>query len=65
MLNIAIDESWPDKDTAEELNRRIKILLQVAPDWQERTAPVDVRLTPEEERRVMELINQPEQGSVR
>jgi len=23
----------PDKDTAEELNRRVKILLQVAPDW--------------------------------
>ena len=39
----------PDKDTAEELNRRVKILLQVAPDWQKRTAPVDVRLTPEEE----------------
>jgi len=48
----------PDKDTAEELNRRVKILLQVALDWQKRTAPVDVRLTPEEERKVMELINQ-------
>jgi integrase len=48
----------PDKDTAEELNRRIKILLQVAPDWQKRTTPVNDRLTPEEERKVMELINQ-------
>ena len=48
----------PDKDTAEELDRRIKILLQVAPDWQKRTTPVNDRLTPEEERKVMELINQ-------
>ncbi len=49
----------PDRRTAEELQRRAKILLQVAPDWQKRTAPVNARLTPEEERKVMELINQP------
>jgi len=48
----------PDRRTAEELQRRAKILLQVAPDWQKRTAPVNARLTPEEERKVMELINQ-------
>jgi hypothetical protein len=47
------------KGAAEELQRRVKILLQVAPDWQKRTAPVNARLTPEEERKVMELINQP------
>jgi integrase/recombinase XerD len=51
----------PGRRTAEELQRRAKILLQVAPDWQKRTAPVNVRLTPEEERKVMELINQPDQ----
>ena len=49
----------PDRRTAEELQRRAKTLLQVAPDWQKRTAPVNARLTPEEERKVMELINQP------
>jgi len=41
-----------------ELQRRAKILLQVAPDWQKRTAPVNARLTPEEEQKVMALINQ-------
>lgn len=49
----------PDRRTAEELQRRAKILLQVAPDWQRRTAPVNARLTPEGERKVTELINQP------
>jgi alanyl-tRNA synthetase len=49
----------PDRRTAEELQRRAKILLQVAPDWQKRTAPANARLTPEEERKVTELINQP------
>jgi hypothetical protein len=45
---------------AEELQRRVNILLQVAPDWKERTASGAVmKLTPEEERKVMELINQP------
>ena len=48
----------PDGRTAEELQRRAKILLQVAPDWQKRTAPVNARLTPEEEQKVMALINQ-------
>ena len=48
----------PDRRTAEELQRRAKILLQVAPDWQKRTAPVNARLTPEEEQKVMALINQ-------
>ena len=47
------------RGTAEELQRRAKILLQVAPDWKERTASGNARLTPEEERKVMELINQP------
>jgi hypothetical protein len=49
----------PGRRTAEELQRRAKILLQVAPDWQKRIAPVNARLTPGEERKVMELINQP------
>jgi hypothetical protein len=48
----------PGRRTAEKLQRRAKILLQVAPDWQKRTAPVNARLTPEEERKVMELINE-------
>ena len=43
----------------EELGRRVRILLQVAPDWQKRTASGNARLTPEEERKFMELINQP------
>ena len=49
----------PDRRTAEELKRRAKILLQVAPDWKERTASGAVmKLTPEEERKVMGLVNQ-------
>lgn len=45
---------------AEELQQRVRIFLQVAPDWKERTASGKViRLTPEEERMAMELINQP------
>jgi integrase len=47
------------RGTAEELQQRVRILLQVAPDWKERTASGNARLTPEEERKVMELINQP------
>ena len=46
----------PGRGIAEELQRRAKILLQVAPDWQKRTGPVDPRLTPEGDRKVMELI---------
>jgi integrase/recombinase XerD len=50
----------PGRRTAEELQRRVKILLQVAPDWKERTASGAImKLTPEEERKWMELINQP------
>ena len=49
----------PDRRTAEELDRRVKIILQVVPDWKERGASGIVRLTSEEERKVMELINQP------
>jgi hypothetical protein len=49
----------PGRRTVEELDRRVKILLQVVPDWKERTASGNARLTPEEERRVMELTNQP------
>jgi integrase/recombinase XerD len=50
----------PGRRTAEELDRRVKLLLQVAPDWKERTASRAVmELTPEEERKWMELINQP------
>jgi hypothetical protein len=43
----------------EELDRRVKIILQVVPDWKERGASGVVRSTPEEEQKVMELINQP------
>jgi integrase/recombinase XerD len=46
------------RGAAEELQRRAKILLQVAPDWKERTASGNARLTPEEERKVTKLINQ-------
>ena len=49
----------PGREAAEEIQRRVKILLQVAPDWQKRTASGNARLTPEEERKFMELINQP------
>jgi len=49
----------PGRRTAEELDRRVKIILQVVPDWKEGGASGIVRLTPEEERKVMELINQP------
>ena len=47
----------PGRGAAEEIQRRVKILLQVAPDWQKRTTSGNARLTPEEERKVMELIN--------
>jgi integrase/recombinase XerD len=49
----------PGRRTAEELDRRVKIILQVVPDWEERGASGIVRLTSEEERKVMELIQQP------
>jgi hypothetical protein len=46
----------PGRRTAEELQGRAKILLQVAPDWKERTASGAVmKLTPEEERKWMDL----------
>jgi hypothetical protein len=43
------------KRTTEELG---KIILHVVPDWEDRRASGIVRLTPEEERKVMELIQQ-------
>jgi uncharacterized coiled-coil DUF342 family protein len=45
------------RDT-EEFDRRVKILLQVIPDWRERGASGIVRLTSEEEQKVMESMNQ-------
>jgi hypothetical protein len=38
--------------------------ILTAPNWKERTASGNARLTPEEERKVMELINQPKSKSV-
>jgi hypothetical protein len=49
----------PGRGTVDELQRRVKIILQVVSNWKERAASGVVRLTPEEERKVMELINQP------
>jgi integrase/recombinase XerD len=46
----------PGRRTTEELG---KIILQVVPDWKERGASGVVELTPEEELKVEELINQP------
>jgi hypothetical protein len=44
--------------TVEELKRLVKIILHVVP-WSERGAPGQVvRLTPEENQKVMELMNQ-------
>jgi hypothetical protein len=45
----------PEATTTEELG---KIILHVGPDWKDRGASGIVRLTPEEERKVMELIQQ-------
>ena len=43
-----------ERGTADELQRRVKILLQVAPDWQERAVK---ELTPDEEQKITELID--------
>ena len=47
-----------DKRTVEELNRLVKTILQVVPDWRERGATGIVKLNSEEEQKVMELMNQ-------
>jgi integrase/recombinase XerD len=51
------------RGTFEDLDRVVKTVLQVAPDWKERTASGAVMtLTPEEERKFTELIDQPKSG---
>jgi hypothetical protein len=48
----------PGSRTAEELQRVVNIILQVVPDWRERGAAGILRLTSEENQKVMELMNQ-------